>query len=218
MGRVWGLLSLLITGSAGADCVFDRHDKFGFDLLIARGSDHISEFLSGSFPHRWNLRMGAIWSIAIAGILAALISLSLFTRRSVRASLTIDASPEDIWKVLTDTESHAEWNPLHVTVDGEFVPGATMLVEMRNPDRSLSVLTPKIVQVIPNQLINQVGGVRGALAYDHTWQLDPVEGGTKVTQREEYQGIGVLFLDDVWIAAAHRRALIQLRDLLEGKQ
>lgn len=160
--------------------------------------------------------MGATWSIAIAGILAALISLSLFTHRSVRASLTIAAKPEDIWKILTDPESYGDWNPLHVTVEGEFEPGATMLVEMRNPDRSLSVLTPRVVQVVPNQLIKKTGGVRGALAYDHTWQLDPVEGGTKVTQREDYQGIGVLFLDDVWIAAAHRRALIQLRDLIES--
>ena len=159
--------------------------------------------------------MGATWSIAIAGILAALISLSLFTRRSVRASLTIKAAPEDIWKILTDTESYADWNPLHVAVEGEFEPGATMLIEMRNPDRSLSILSPRVIQVVPNQLINQTGGVRGALAYDHTWQLDPVDGGTRVTQREDYQGIGVLFLDDVWIAAAHRRALIQLRNLIE---
>ncbi len=160
--------------------------------------------------------MGATWSIAIAGILAALISLSLFTRRSVRASLTIKAAPERIWKVLTDPASYADWNPLHVSVEGEFEPGTTLVVEMRNPDRSLSVLMPKVVHVVPKQLINQVGGVRGALAYDHIWQLDPVEGGTRVTQREEYQGIGVLFLDDVWIAAAHRRALIQLRDLIES--
>ena len=61
-------------------------------------------------------------------------------------------------------------------------------------------------------------GERAAHTADHTWQLDPVEGGTKVTQREEYQGIGVLFLDDVWISAAHRRALIQLRDLLEAQE
>ncbi len=160
--------------------------------------------------------MGATWSIAIAGILAALISLSLFSHRSVRASLTIKATPEDIWKVLTDTDSYGDWNPLYVSVEGDFEPGATMVVEMRNPDRSLSILTPRVVHVVPRQLINQTGGVRGALAYDHTWQLDPVEGGTKVTQREEYQGIGVLFLDDVWIGAAHRRALIQLRDLLES--
>ena len=162
--------------------------------------------------------MGTTWSLAIAAILAALIALSLFSRRSVRAVLTIDATPEEIWAVLTDPETYAEWNPIFVSVEGRFDPGATLAVERKNPDRSLSILTPKVERVVPNQLINQVAGVSGVLAYDHTWQLDRVESGTKVTQREEYQGIGVLFLDEVWIAAAHRRALIQLRDLLEAQQ
>lgn len=160
--------------------------------------------------------MGATWSIAIAGILAALISLSMFTRRTVRASLRINATPEEIWKVLTNAESYAEWNPIHVSVEGQFEPGATLLVEMRNPDCSISILMPKVLHVVANRRITQSGGVRGALAYDHTWRLDPVDGGTQVSQTELYQGIGVLFLDDVGISVAYRRALIQLRDFVES--
>ena len=162
--------------------------------------------------------MGTTWSSAIGAILAALIGLSLFSRRSVRAVLTIDATPEEIWLVLTDPEAYVDWNPLFVSVEGRFEVGATLAVERMNPDRSLSILAPRVETIVTNKLLKQRSGVPGVLAYDHTWQLDPVENGTKVTQREEYQGIGVLVLDDVWIAAAHRRALIQLRDLLEAQR
>lgn len=162
--------------------------------------------------------MGASWSIAIGAVLAALISLSLFSRRSVRATLTIKATPEEIWRVLTDAESYPRWNSVHVSVEGVFEPGATLVVEARNPDQSISILTPKVERVVANQLIHQTGGVPAVLAYDHRWQLDPVEGGTRVTQEEAYQGIGVLFLDEVRLAAGYRRSLIQLRDLLESRQ
>lgn len=162
--------------------------------------------------------MGTTWSIVIGAILAALIGLSLFSRRSVRAVLTIDATPEEIWQVLTDSETYVDWNPLLTSVEGRFEAGATLVVERMNPDRSLSILTPRVETIVTNKLLNQRSGVPGVLAYDHKWQLDPVDTGTKVTQREEFQGIGVLFLDDVWIAAAHRRALIQLRDLLEARR
>ncbi len=162
--------------------------------------------------------MGTTWSLAIAGILAALISLSLFTRRSVRAVLTIDARPDEIWQVLTNPEGYVDWNPIHVSVEGRFEEGATLAVEKKNPDSSVSILAPRVERVVPNQVLRQTGGVAGLLAFDHTWRLDPVEGGTKVTQHEMYQGIGVLFLDEVWVATAYRRALIQLRDLIEAQQ
>ncbi len=35
--------------------------------------------------------------------------------------------------------------------------------------------------------------IRGILTFNHKWLLDPIDGGTRVTQHEEYRGIDVLF-------------------------
>ena len=42
------------------------------------------------------------------------------------------------------------------------------------------------------------------LTFDHTWRLEAVDGGTRVTQFEEYKGIGVLFWDPAWVEEAYK--------------
>ena len=41
---------------------------------------------------------------------------------------------------------------------------------------------------------------------------EPVKGGTKVTQREEYRGIAVWFWDADWVEPAYQKANQALRD------
>ena len=48
------------------------------------------------------------------------------------------------------------------------------------------------------------------LAFDHTWRLEPVPGGTRVIQHEEYRGIGVWFWDPAWYEVAYRDGLAAL--------
>ncbi len=161
--------------------------------------------------------MGMQWVVAIPVVLAVLALLALFSRKSVRAALTIQATPAEVWSVLSNPASYADWNPVMVSLEGAFEEGATLSVETKNPDGSTSVFAIRVAEVLPNQRLNQVGGVPGLLTFDHTWRLTPVEGGTKVSLREVYRGIGVLFLDAVWVEAAYRRAIIQLRDLVESR-
>ena len=44
------------------------------------------------------------------------------------------------------------------------------------------------------------------MTFDPTWSLEPVDGGTRVTQHEEYRGIGVWFWDYSWVESAYARA------------
>lgn len=161
--------------------------------------------------------MGATWIIAGSVLLVALALLALLGRKSVRSELTIHATPAEIWSVLTDRGSYSEWNPVLVRVGGDFEEGAMLSVETKNPDGSSSVFVTRVAQVVPDKCLNQAGGIPGLLTFDHTWRLEAVEGGTKVTQCEVFRGIGVLFVDFVWIGAAYRRAIIQLRNLVEAR-
>ena len=70
-------------------------------------------------------------------------------------------------------------------------------------------------RLVGGQELNQFGGLRGVLTFDHTWRLEPVAGGTRVTQHEEYRGIGVWFWDPAWVEEAYRDALVALERHLE---
>ena len=165
--------------------------------------------------------MTAKWVIAIVLILIVLVLLALFSRKSVRSEMTIPADPDEVWSVLTDSSSYPDWNPILVAVRGEFEEGATLGVDMKSPDGSVTVVKPRVKKVVPSSELNQVGGIPGVLTFDHTWTLEAVDGGTRVTQFEEYRGIGVLFWDPGWVEKAYMQANENLRDLLasdEGSQ
>lgn len=139
-------------------------------------------------------------------------------RKSVHAELVIAAEPARIWEVLVDPGSYPTWNPIFVSVEGEFHQGSTLAVVMRSPDGSATDVAPKIRKIVVNQELNQVGGLPGILTFDHTWLLEPVDGGTKITQHEEYRGIGVLFWDPSWVEDAYRTGNQALSDYLNANR
>ncbi len=159
--------------------------------------------------------MNAKLAIVIALILVTIVLLASFVRKSVKAEVTIEAAPEDVWAVLSDPTSYSKWNPILVAVEGTFEEGAVMAVDMRNPDGSITAMTPRVKELVPGSKLNQFGGVAGVLTYDHTWSLESVNGGTRVVQFEEYRGIGVLFWNPASVEAAYNEANANLKALIE---
>ena len=77
--------------------------------------------------------MTSKWFLAVGLLLVVIVVLALVARKSVRAELMINAEPEQVWSVLTDAGSYEDWNPILVSVDGDFVEGQTLSVGMKNP-------------------------------------------------------------------------------------
>ena len=159
--------------------------------------------------------MTSDWFVWIGLFLVVIIAVALLARKSVRAELTVQADPEQVWSVLTDPGSYEDWNPILISVDGEFAEGQTLSGAMKSPDGSVTMVAPKIKKLVPNVVLSQVGGVPGILTFDHSWKLEPVNGGTRVTQFEGYRGIGVLFWDPAWVGKACRQAILNLRNLVD---
>lgn len=155
-------------------------------------------------------------ALRIALVVAALGSgcavMSGLGHEVVHTELIVPATPAEIWAVLTDAEGYAAWNPILVRAEGEYVVGTQMRYRMRTASGDESDVTSKVIRCEPNQVLNQFGGVRGILTFDHTWQLEPVGDGTRVTQHEEYRGIGVWFWDSSWVGPTYDRANEALRD------
>ena len=153
---------------------------------------------------------------AIALIGGVIVALSLLGHKSVHAELVIPAPPEAIWSVLTDAAGYKDWNPVFTRVEGEYREGAKMAYQMRDESGKETSVTATVVKFDEARELNQFGGMRGILTFDHHWFLEPVEGGTRVTQHEEYRGIGVWFWDPSWFETAYARANEALRDRVLG--
>ena len=62
----------------------------------------------------------------------------------------------------------------------------------------------KVVKFVEDKQLNQQGGIWGILNVNHNWLLDPVTEGTRVTNREEWSGIGDLFWDYSWVEPTYK--------------
>ncbi|TPV96719.1 MAG: SRPBCC domain-containing protein [Myxococcales bacterium FL481] len=152
--------------------------------------------------------------VAIVGLFlgGSTVALSLFGHKSVHAELVIPATPDMIWSVLTDTANYPEWNPVFVQVVGEHREGAKLTYQMKDQTGKTTEVVATVVKLDPERELNQFGGIRGVLTFDHHWRLEAVDGGTKVTQHEDYRGIGVWFWDPSWFETAYANANTALRE------
>ncbi|MGD9057176.1 MAG: SRPBCC domain-containing protein [Desulfobacterales bacterium] len=124
--------------------------------------------------------------------------------KAAHTEITIPADPEIIWSVLTDASGYKAWNPVLVPIEGDLREGEKLKYQMTQPDGKQSDIMARVKKMVELKELNQGGGIPGILTFDHKWLLEPVNEGTRVTQHEEYRGIGVLFWDASWVGPAYR--------------
>lgn len=156
------------------------------------------------------LRSLFLWSSGLAVLAAAVLA---FTGKKIfHVEITIPAPPTAVWAVLTDARGYADWNPVFTHVAGEFRQGATVKTTVKQPGKPEVAIEAEIVRLVPERELNQFGGIRGFITFDHRWLLEAAEGGTKVTQHEVDRGFWVWFWDSDWVEPAYRKASAALRD------
>ena len=161
---------------------------------------------------------GAIvkWSVGVLVVVVVVVLAGLTGRKSVHAERIVAGSPEAIWAVLTDTANYGEWNPIFVRAAGRYEEEGTMHYQMKTADGGTTEVDARVRRVIDEREINQFGGMQGVLTFNHTWRLEPTAGGTRVTQHEEYRGIGVWFWNPAWVEDVYEEALVALEDRVRG--
>ncbi|WP_299555550.1 SRPBCC family protein [Seonamhaeicola sp.] len=152
------------------------------------------------------------WTIAIMVLAAILLLLYLIGRKSVHTELVIEASPEQVWDVLMDETGYEAWNNVLFPISGQIEQGNTLPYKLVQPRTKPLELKVKVVELIPEKLLNQYGGIPGVLTFDHRYILEPVGNKTKVTIHEDFKGIGVMFWDASWLEPAYTGLLHALRD------
>lgn len=138
-------------------------------------------------------------------IIAVLIILYFLGRKSVHHEIIINASPEKVWSILIDTDNYDSWNPVMKLLEGEIKEGRKVKYRFTQDADNISEIPSNVKKVIPNELLNQGGGLPFILTFDHKYVLEPSGNDTKLTIHEDYRGIGVNFWNPIPVEAAYKR-------------
>lgn len=97
---------------------------------------------------------------------------------------TINATPKEVWQVLTNIQSWDEWNERikQPKSQDKLEVGGVFTWKTNG-----SKIKSKIHTFTPNKMIGWQGKAFGASAI-HNWYLEPTESGTKVRVEESMEG------------------------------
>ena len=114
---------------------------------------------------------------------------------ALRTAITMDATPEQVWSVLTDLEAYDEWNPFIVSASGTVEAGATLTNTMRDATGDMT-FTPTLLTVAPGRELRWLGklGPGGVFDGEHAFLIEQVgPGRVRLTQSETFSGVAVPF-------------------------
>jgi uncharacterized protein YndB with AHSA1/START domain len=103
------------------------------------------------------------------------------------AASTINATPEQVWSVLTDGEKFPEWDSGIDRVEGKIAPGATIKLFVKvNPGRAFPLKVTEFAA--PRRMVFSGGMPLGLFKGVRTYTLEPSGGATAFRMREVYTG------------------------------
>lgn len=134
----------------------------------------------------------------IIGSLAAVVALpalsygfSRLAPPTITREVEINASPDEVWKVLTDFSGYPEWHPHITRIEG--TPAVGQRLDFDNTSGgSAMTFTPKVLTAEPGVELRWLGHVAfpGLLDGEHSFILVEGAGGTtRLIQSESFTGI-----------------------------
>ena len=104
------------------------------------------------------------------------------------ASTNIKASPDTIWRILTDAPNYPTWDPGVIRIEGTIAPGAKVTAYTKlNPNRAFPAT---VTEFVPGRRMAWTGGMPlGLFKGVRTFTLSPQgDGSSDFTLREEFSG------------------------------
>ena len=110
----------------------------------------------------------------------------------VYSEITINATPQKVWSVLTDFSNYPSWNPFITSFNGQPVVGKKIVAHICPPGAKGMTFKPVILQYTPNHELRWIGKLFISHLFDgeHTFILkDNGNGTTTLMQYERFRGI-----------------------------
>ena len=114
--------------------------------------------------------------------------------KTMSATIQIDAPPTDVWAVLTDLSRYREWNPLFREASGQVAVGNRIRLRSVHPANGrLMTVKPKITVAAPGAELRWASSLPGIISGEHSFLLAAADGGTRLTQSENFRGLLTAF-------------------------
>jgi hypothetical protein len=143
-------------------------------------------------------RRRAVLLAAAGAILLILAGYAAWTNvqpYTLQASVQIQATPQQVWAVLTDLPGYQRWNPFIISSAGQVRVGAT-LTNLMHDATGNTTFTPTVQVVEPGRELRWIGrvGFGGIFDGQHTFTIQRLGPGRVLfTQRENFTGVAVPF-------------------------
>ena len=127
-------------------------------------------------------------------------------KHRLHTEINIDATPQAVWRILTDLDRYGEWNPFVVSSSGTVAPGARLTNRLQPAGGKSRTFKPNVTIVEPPRTFEWFGhlGFPGIFDGRHRFELTETPTGTHFIQQEDFSGLLVrLFrrsLDDDTVA------------------
>lgn len=109
-------------------------------------------------------------------------------RMDCAITISIHASPEKIWALLTDAAGFPSWNSTVTSIEGEIAAGRTL--KLKVPSATDRVFTPKVSNVEAGRAMTWSDGMAPMFKGVRTFTLTPkADGITEFAMREEFAGV-----------------------------
>lgn len=112
--------------------------------------------------------------------------------RLLHTEVTIAASPETVWSILTDFAAYPGWNPFIRHIAGKLETGARLEVDLAPPGGRAMTMRPTLRAVEPGRTLRWLGrvGLPGIFDGEHSFQIEPLgENQVRFVQSERFSGI-----------------------------
>jgi hypothetical protein len=114
----------------------------------------------------------------------------------LHTEIVVDATPEQVWKVLADRAAYKEWNPFIISSTGELTAGGTITNVLRDTEGKETTFSPELLVVEPNKELRWIGKVPPGAIFDgeHAFRLEELPNGrTRLIHEETFRGAAVPF-------------------------
>lgn len=127
--------------------------------------------------------------------------------KKIETEITIHATPEKIWKILSNFHEYPDWNPFITEIQGSVEVGNQIQVKIKPQGGKIMIFKPVVLLKKENKELQWLGKLlfKGLFDGEHHFELiDNKNGTTRFIQSEIFSGLLVPFFNfDTTTASFH---------------
>jgi hypothetical protein len=113
-------------------------------------------------------------------------------QKEIKTQTQINATPQQVWAVLTDFEKHGKWNPFLRSITGDIKEGNKIKVVLGPQGNKPMTFKPKVLAFKEAQEFRWLGNLffPGIFDGEHYFELlENVDGSTTFIHGEKFKGM-----------------------------